>query len=226
VVDHQGNLIWNDTLVSLFAKDMIHFLPGCKIVYNALCSKQVDEVIQNEHGVPCMWKTGHSFIKAKVKEERAPFGGELSGHFFFVDNFYGHDDGAIGTLRLLAYLTRRNLSLKKAIDELPQYISSPEIKLGCPDVVKFQIVSDVIGKNMKKQFSHAKFTEIDGIRMDTADEMAIVRASQNGPYLTVKIEAKKKKQYDTLKKQIKDILLPIADIDWKSGVNTQALNEE
>ena len=129
IKDAEGNLIWNDTLVSLFTKDVLEFLPGAKIVYNTLCSKQVDDVVRGAGGVPVMWLTGHSFIKAKVREEHAPFGGELSGHFYFVDNFYGHDDGAIATLRLLAYLTRTGQSLTEAIDELPKYISSPEIKI-------------------------------------------------------------------------------------------------
>ncbi|MDO9028657.1 MAG: phosphomannomutase/phosphoglucomutase, partial [Candidatus Roizmanbacteria bacterium] len=89
VVDNEGNLIWNDTLVSIFSKDILDFAPHSKIIFNVLCSKQVDEVIKESNGQAIMWKTGHSFIKAKVREERAIFGGELSGHFFFVDNFYG-----------------------------------------------------------------------------------------------------------------------------------------
>ncbi|MCJ7826108.1 phosphomannomutase/phosphoglucomutase, partial [Patescibacteria group bacterium] len=133
VVDEKGGLLWNDVLVSIFAKDILDFLPGSKIVFNTLCSKQVDEVIKQAGGIPIIWKTGHSFIKAKVREERAPFGGELSGHFFFVDNFYGHDDGAMATMRILSYLSRTQKTLGQVIQELPQYVSSPEIKVGCPD---------------------------------------------------------------------------------------------
>ena len=223
VVDNEGGLLWNDTLVSLFTKDILSFLPGEKIVYNTLCSKQVDEIINQQGGIPIMWKTGHSFIKAKVREERAPFGGELSGHFFFCDNFYGHDDGAIASLRLLAYLTRVNKTLKQAIAELPQYISSPEIKVGCPDAIKFDIVSKKVGGEMKKLYPNAKYVEIDGVRMDTDQEMLIVRASQNGPYLTVKFEAKDQAGYDLLKKQVNDILHQFDVIDFKVGVNTQSL---
>jgi len=224
VVDSKGNLIWNDTLVSLFAKDVLNYAPGEKIVYNTLCSKQVDEVIRNEGGHPIMWKTGHSFIKAKVREERAIFGGELSGHFFFVDNFYGHDDGAIASLRLLAYLTRINQSLEEAVKSLPQYISSPEIKVGCPDNVKFEIVSRTIGGKMKKLYRSAKYVEIDGVRMDTKEEMMIVRASQNGPYLTIKFEAKTQEGYEKLKKQASEILHAIKEVDFESGVNVDSLD--
>ncbi|MEK7177645.1 MAG: phosphomannomutase/phosphoglucomutase, partial [Patescibacteria group bacterium] len=196
VVDQDGGLIWNDTLVSLFSKDILDFAPGSEIVYNVLCSKQVDEVIKQSKGIPLMWKTGHSFIKAKVREDGAIFGGELSGHFFFCDNFYGHDDGAIASLRLLAYLTRVNLSLKEAISKLPHYFSSPEIKVGCADNIKFQVVTDKIGGEIKKLYPTAKYVEIDGVRMDTEEEMMIVRASQNGPYLTIKFEGKTQEKYD------------------------------
>lgn len=223
VVDEAGMLIWNDVLVALFAQDVLGTLPGSKIVYNTLCSKVVDDVICTMGGIPVMWKTGHSFIKAKVREEHAPFGGELSGHIYFVDNFYGHDDGAIATLRLLAYLTRVGKTLREAVDELPKYISSPEIKVGCPDSVKFDLVSQKIGGDIKKLYPDARYTEIDGVRMDTTDEMLIVRASQNGPYLTVKFEAKMKEKYDLLRKQASEILHRYNEVDFSHGVNTDSL---
>ncbi len=223
IVDGTGRLIWNDVLVSIFSVDVLGSLPGANIVYNALCSKQVDEVIRLHGGTPIMWKTGHSFIKAKVRESRSPFGGELSGHFFFMDNFYGHDDGAIATLRLLAYLTKVNKTLAEVIDELPKYYSSPEIKVGCPDAIKFQIVSEKIGGEMKKLYPTASYVEIDGVRMDTEKEMLIVRASQNGPYLTVKFEGKTQEAYDILKKQVSTILHTVSEVDFSSGVNTAAL---
>src|SRR3989338_9191332 len=212
VVDEDSALIWNDILVALFAKDILEFLPGGKIIYNTLCSKIVGDVVRQAGGIPIMWITGHSFIKAKVRDEAAPFGGELSGHIYFVDNFYGHDDGAIATLRLLSYLTRIGKSLKQAVSELPKYVSSPEIKLGCPDAVKFKLVSQEIGAEIKKLYPLAKYVEIDGVRMDTKDEMLIVRASQNGPYLTVKFEGKTQSAYNKLKKQINDILHTFKEI--------------
>jgi len=224
IVDENGGLIWNDTLVSIFSKDILDKAKGEKIIYNTLCSKQVDEVIKLSGGTPIIWKTGHSFIKAKVREERAIFGGELSGHFFFVDNFYGHDDGAIASLRILAYLTRINKTLSQTIASLPQYKSSPEIKVGCPDNIKFQVVSEKIGGELKKLYKDAKYIEIDGVRMDTKNEMIIVRASQNGPYLTVKFEAKTQEMYDKLKSQVNSILHQFKEIDFKTGVNVDSLN--
>ncbi|QQG43884.1 MAG: phosphomannomutase/phosphoglucomutase [Candidatus Roizmanbacteria bacterium] len=224
VVDEKGNLIWNDTLISLYAKDILTNLPGSKIVFNTLCSKQVEEVVRGAGGIPIIWKTGHSFIKAKVREERAPFGGELSGHFYFVDNFYGHDDGAIASLRLLSFLTKENKSLSQAIAKLPVYYSSPEIKVGCADNIKFQLVNDKIGIDIKKMYPNASFVEIDGVRMDTDNEMLIVRASQNGPYLTVKFEGRDENGYNKLKNQVNEILHKYSEIDFKSGVNTKALD--
>lgn len=224
VVDEMGNTIWNDVLVSLFAKDILDFLSGAKIIFNTLCSKQVSDVVAQAGGEPIIWKTGHSFIKAKVAEEKAPFGGELSGHMYFVDNFYGHDDGAIASLRLLAYLTRVNKSLKQAVSELPHYFSSPEIKIGCGDDIKFDFVSQKIGAEIKALYPDAKYVEIDGVRMDTVSEMLIVRASQNGPYITVKFEGKTQEQYNKIKSQVSDILHKFSEVDFKSGVNIDSLN--
>jgi phosphomannomutase len=224
IVDSEGGLIWNDVLVSIFSKDILDYLPGAKIIYNALCSKQVTEVIETAGGKGILWRVGHSFIKAKAREEAAAFGGELSGHFFFLDNFYGHDDGAIASLRLLAYLTRVNKSLKEVVAELPHYFSSPEIKVGCADAIKFKFVSEKVGGELKKLYPAAKFNEIDGVRVDTDEEMIIFRASQNGPYLTVKFEAKTQEKYDVLKAQVNDILHKFEEVDFKSGVNVDSLN--
>lgn len=224
IVDGQGRLIWNDVLLALFAKDILEFLPGSPIVFNTLCSKVVVDTIKSAGGQPIIWITGHSFIKAKVKEVRAPFGGELSGHFFFMDNFYGHDDGAFASLRLLAYLQRTGKSLAQAIDELPHYVSSPEIKLGLPDNIKFQAIKDKITPDLKQLYPDAEYIDIDGIRMDTAETMTVIRASQNGPYITVKFEGKTQQQYDILKHQVASILQSHPEVDWSYGVNTDALS--
>lgn len=223
IVDEDGSMIWNDTLTAIFAMDILDFQPNAKIIFNTLCSKQTSDVIKAHGGEPIVWKTGHSFIKAKVKQERALFGGELSGHFFFMDNFYGHDDGAFSTLRLLSYLSRTGKSLKQVVAGMPHYVSSPEIKVGCPDEIKFEFVSNKIGGELKKLYPDAKYLEIDGVRMDTKDEMIIVRASQNGPYITIKFEAKTKPMYEKLRKQVSQILHKYDEVDFSYGVNVEAL---
>ena len=222
IVDAEGNLIWNDVLVAIFAKDILEYMPGAPIVFNTLCSKATSDVIMEFKGKPVMWLTGHSFIKAKVKEERAPFGGELSGHMFFMDSFYGHDDTAFATLRLLSYMKRKGKSLKELVSELPKYISSPEIKLGLADDLKLKLINDEISKDVKNLFPDATYVDIDGFRADTKDEMVIIRASQNGPYITIKFEGKTQEQYDDLKVKIKEILKKYNQIDWSVGVNTHA----
>lgn len=224
IVDGHGRLIWNDTLVSIFAKDLLEYMPGAKIVFNVLCSKQVRDVIEKEGGEPVLWMTGHSFIKAKIKEERALFGGELSGHMFFCDNFYGHDDEAFATLRLLAYLTRVGKSLAEVVDSLPRYESSPEIKVGCPDKIKFELISDKIAKDIKGAFPGADYVEIDGIRFDSENQMGVIRASQNGPYITVKYEARDREGFRKLRKVISEIMHKYKEIDFADGVNTDALD--
>ena len=224
VVDEDGQVLWMDSIVALFAQDVLDFMPGAPIIYNTLCSRQVTEAIEKAGGKPIMWLTGHSFIKAKVKEERSPFGGELSGHIFFMDNFFGHDDGAYASLRLLAYLERTKQKLSEAVAKLSHYKSSPEIKLGLADNIKFKFIDTKITVEFKKQWPKAKYTDIDGIRADLDDMMAIVRASQNGPYITVKFEAKTEEKYEEVKKILKKMLSNHKEIDWSKGVNTNGLD--
>lgn len=224
VVDGEGKVLWMDSIVALFAQDVLDFIPGAPIVYNTLCSRQVTEAIEKAGGTPVVWMTGHSFIKAKIKEVRSPFGGELSGHIFFMDNFYGHDDGAYASLRLLQYLERTNQSLSEATAKLSHYVSSPEIKFGLADDIKFQFIDTKIREEFQQRWPDAKYIDIDGIRMDTQEEMAIVRASQNGPYITVKFEGKTQEQYDAMKRTLKEILSKYSEIDWSQGVNTHALD--
>ncbi len=224
VVDENGQVLWMDSIVALFSKDVLDYIPGAPIVYNTLCSRQVTEAIEAAGGEPVMWTTGHSFIKAKIKEIHSPFGGELSGHIFFMDNFYGHDDGAYASLRLLAYLERKNEKLSEAVAQLAKYVSSPEIKFGLADDIKFEFIRTTIQAEFRKRWPDAKYIDIDGIRMDLSDRMAIIRASQNGPYITVKFEAKTQEGYDELKQTLKELLKTHPEVDWSQGVNIHALD--
>lgn len=226
VVDGKGNMIWNDVLVALFATDILRRAPGAKIVYNALCSKLTDEIIRKYKGEPVMWMTGHSFIKERTKRERALFGGELSGHFFFCDNFYGHDDACFATLRLLEYLSNENKSLAEVYEALPRYISSPEVKVGCPDDKKVELIDKVIVKEFEKKFGKENIISIDGARADFADGMMIIRYSHNGPYITIKYEAKDIKTYNQRRQWLYDLLKSHPEVDWSFGVNVPALAEE
>lgn len=226
IVDDKGNIIWNDVLVALFAIDVLADHPGAKIMYNTLCTKATEETILKYGGEPFMWRTGHSFLKKKNQEIKAAFIGELSGHFFFSADFYNHDDGLYSTLRLLRYLDRTNKSLSRAIQALPKYISSPEIKIGCADDKKVGLMKK-IGEVLRKDFPQAEVIDDeragDGVRLDMTDSMFVIRYSQNGPYITIKFEAKKQNKYDELKNYLNNLLRSYPEIDWSYGVNVESL---
>src|SRR3989339_534537 len=226
VVDHTGNVHWMDIMVALFAKDVLEYLPGSQIIYNNLCSKVVPQTIESNGGIPLMWKTGHSFIKEKIKETRSPLGGELSGHFFFMDNFFGHDDAAYASLRLLSYLERKGTSLNEEVSQLlPQYISSPEIKLGCPDDVKFSLINGPVKDELSNFFPKASVNTLDGIRLDGVDFTVVIRASQNAPYITVRFESMTKEEYQEIKRELYILLKKHSQIDWAVGVNQEVLSD-
>ncbi|MEW6407575.1 MAG: phosphomannomutase/phosphoglucomutase [Patescibacteria group bacterium] len=222
IVDEKGGIIWNDVLLALFASDVLDHHSGAKIMYNTLCSKVVEDTILQKGGKPFMWRTGHSFLKKKNQEVKAAFIGELSGHFFFSADFYNHDDGCYSTLRLLDYLSRTNQKLSEAINALPKYISSPEIKLFCADDKKVVLI-EKISPILKKDFPQAQVIDDeragDGVRLDMKDAMFVIRYSQNGPYLTIKFEAKTQEKYEDLKKYIRELLHKFEEIDWNSKIN-------
>ncbi|MDD4900651.1 MAG: phosphomannomutase/phosphoglucomutase [Patescibacteria group bacterium] len=219
-VDERGRILWNDVLVAIFSQEILERFPGSKIIYNTLCSQVVKKVVEKNGGAPIMWRTGHSFIKRKIAEEGAAFGGELSGHFFFNDNAYGHDDGSYAALRVLEYLSDKNTTLSRLYETFPKYISSPEIKIGCPDETKVAVVKD-LSKKFKNDFPDAQITDDtiipgdDGVRADFADGMIIFRYSQNGPYLTIKFEATDQKTYEARKKYVRDMLKSYPEMIWQ-----------
>ena len=231
VVDAKGHVLWNDVLVAIFAKEILERFPNSKIVFNTLCSQVVREVIKRSGGIPVMWRTGHSFIKSKIAKEKAAFGGELSGHFFFADNAYGHDDGCYAVLRLLEYLSDKNTTLEQLYESFPKYISSPEIKIGCPDEVKAEVVKNLAIK-FKKDYPKAEITDDtvipgdDGVRADLPDGMMVFRYSQNGPYITIKFEAQDQATYDQRKKYVTTTLKAYPQMIWKDelAVNLSSLD--
>ena len=172
-----------------------------------------------------MWRTGHSFIKAKAQEEKALFAGELSGHFYFLDKFYPHDDGCYSTLEVLNYLSRTKKSLSQTLATFPRYISSPEIKIFCADDKKVALMRK-ISPILKKDFPEAEVIDDeragDGVRLNLRDAMFIIRYSQNGPYLTIKFEAKTEDKYIFLKNYIKKILHNYEEVEWSSKTNVNA----
>jgi phosphomannomutase/phosphoglucomutase len=228
VVDNSGTIIWNDVLVALFAIDVLNDHPAATIMYNTLCSKVVPETIERFGGTPFMWRTGHSFLKKKNQEVKAAFIGELSGHFFFSADFYNHDDGLYSTLRLLQGIERAGYPLSEILAELPQYVSSPEIKVYCADTEKRGVV-DRLAPLLQTAYPTAEVINDeragDGIRLELPDAMFVVRYSQNGPYLTIKFEARDQAGYDALRDFIAKTLHGFKEIDWESPIsaNVEAL---
>lgn len=230
IIDEKGGIIWNDVLVAIFASDVLRGHPGDKIMYNTLCSKVVEDTIKEKGGVPFMWRTGHSFLKKKNQEVGAAFIGELSGHFFFSADFYNHDDGVYSTFRLLNYLSETNQTLSEAVAKLPKYISSPEIKLGCGDTVKAALI-EKMSLVLENDYPEAEVISDqragDGVRLNLSDSMFVVRYSQNGPYLTIKFEAKTQEKYDQLKAYLSKFLHSYPEVDFTNKtittVNAEAL---
>ena len=228
IVDEKGGIIWNDVLVAIFATDVLADHPGATIMFNTLCSKVVPETIIANGGTPFMWRTGHSFLKKKNQEVGAAFIGELSGHFFFSKDFYNHDDGLYSSLRLLRFLSRSDKPLSDIVAALPRYISSPEIKVFCPDDQKVTLVGE-IAPILREDYPDAEVIDDeragDGLRLETTDSMFVVRYSQNGPYLTVKFESRTQEGYEELKKYIRELLHRFPEIDWhaKIAANVEAL---
>lgn len=190
VVDETGSPIYGDRLLGLFAREVLSRHPGAKIVFEVKCSQALFEYIRKLGGVPVMWKTGHSLIKAKMREESAPLAGEMSGHMFFADDYYGYDDALFAALRLLRLLASSKKRLSELAAEMPYYFATPEIRVRVsspdPEERKFSIV-----EALKNRFrARYQTVEIDGVRVVFPDGWGLVRASNTQPILVLRFEGK------------------------------------
>jgi phosphomannomutase/phosphoglucomutase len=186
VVTNAGNIVWPDKLLMLFARDIVGRNPGADVVYDVKCSRHLNAIISEYGGRPIMWQTGHSHIKAKLKETGALLGGEFSGHICFAERWYGFDDALYSAARLLEILGAEATSAQEIFDSFPQSLATPEIKLDVTEDTKFDII-----ERLKDQadFGEGTVTTIDGIRVDYADGWGLVRASNTSPSLTLRFEA-------------------------------------
>jgi len=209
-VDGQGRILWGDQLLAIFARDVLAEVPGAPIVFDVKCSQGLEEDIVAHGGKPVMWKTGHSIMKAKMKEMGAPLAGELSGHIFFTHGYYGFDDAIYGSLKLLEIVTRSGKTLAELRDSIPYYQSTPEIRLDTTDEEKFAIVERV-RDHYRKQFP---VIDIDGARVQFPDGWALVRASNTQPVLVVRFEAKTKERLESIQNEVYGVL-------EKEGVSAQ-----
>ncbi len=201
VVDEKGNLLAGDRLLLVYARQVLKFQKGAAIVGDVKCSPLIYQDIAQRGGRPILWKTGHSLIKAKMKEERAALGGELSGHMFFADRWYGFDDAIYAACRIVEILDEEKRPLSALTADLPPMVSTPEIRVECADDrQKFEIVRQVVA-DLKKDY---KVIDLDGARVEFEDGWGLIRASNTQPVLVTRFEARTEKRLAQIRSLIEE----------------------
>lgn len=209
VVDEKGNIVYGDKLTLIFAREVLQRKPGSTIIFDVKCSQALEEVITADGGHPLMWKTGHSLAKIKMQETGAPMGGEMSGHIFFSDNFWGYDDAIYCAVRLLALLSRDKRPLSHYLEGIPDYPSTPEIRAECAsDEEKFRIAKEA-ADYFKKNY---EVIDVDGVRIKFGDGWGLVRASNTQPVIVLRFEAHTEARLQEIKKLVVSKLQEIGSI--------------
>lgn len=202
VIDDKGAIIWGDQLMIIFSRDVLSKHPGAAIISEVKASKVLYDEIKKLGGRPIMWKTGHSFIKKKIKEENALLAGEMSGHIFFADRFYGFDDGIYSSARLLEIMSQKTAPLSSFLSDLPKTYTTPEIRVYTSEEVKFQIVEEV----KKELAARYPIVDIDGVRATFPKGWALVRASNTQAVLVLRFEGETEKDVDLIRQEVEEIL--------------------
>jgi len=185
VVDEHGDIIWGDMLVLIYARDVLSRKPGSRIIGDVKCSNRLFDGIGDVGGNPLMWKTGHSLIKDKMRKEEAALAGEMSGHIFFADKFFGYDDALYAALRLLEIISKTGKSISSLLEGVPPAISTPEIRVDVPEEEKFKLV-EMVERELRKDH---KVVDTDGVRIEFPDGWGLIRASNTQPSLVLRFEA-------------------------------------
>ena len=187
VVDADGGIIWGDYLLILYARDVLARTgKGQPIIFDVKCSQALADAVTEAGGTPVMWKTGHSLIKGKMKELGAPIAGEMSGHMFFAESFYGHDDALYGAARLMRIVSESGRSIGALLADVPRFVSTPEIRIDCADEQKFAIVDDAVRHFARDH----EVVAVDGARVLFGDGWGLIRASNTQPALVARFEAR------------------------------------
>jgi len=203
VVDRTGEIVWGDRLLALFARGILEKTPGAAVIADVKCSQTLFDDVARHGGRPVMWKTGHSLIKTKMKEEHAAVAGEMSGHFFFADRYYGYDDAIYSALRLLEIVSRDGKSVLELLSDMPRTVYTPELRVDCPDVLKFAVVERV----KKELESRGEVNPLDGARVTYADgAWALVRASNTGPILVLRFEAADERRLSEIRADVERVV--------------------
>jgi phosphomannomutase/phosphoglucomutase len=185
-VDHLGNIIWGDQLMILFSREVLRSHPGATIVSEVKCSQNLYDTIAKHGGRGIMWRAGHSLLKSKMKEEKALLGGEMSGHIFFADRYFGYDDAIYASCRLLEILSQSQKTIPELLSDVPKTFTTPEIRINCPDDRKFPLVERV-RESFRKEYP---IVDVDGVRVLFPDGWGLVRASNTQPVLVLRFEAR------------------------------------
>lgn len=205
VVDGQGRILWGDQLLALLSRDVLAEHPGATIIADVKASRVFFDEVARLGGQPLMYKTGHSLIKSKMAETKSPLAGEMSGHIFFADKYYGFDDALYAAVRFLDAVAKSGQSVAELRDSLPQMVNTPEVRFDCDDTRKFQVVDEVVAA-LRAQ--GVDFSDIDGARVSTPDGWWLLRASNTQPVLVVRCEASDQAGLDRLKAAVTAALAP------------------
>lgn len=214
VVDDKGTVIWGDQMMAIFWREILQKHPGAPAIIEVKCSQALVDEVNRLGGKPVFYRTGHSLIKAKMKELHAPFTGEMSGHMFFADEYFGYDDAFYATGRLLRLLSESHRPLSAMVDELPRYYSTAETRVPCPDEVKFGVV-----KKLQDFFRDKhEVIDVDGVRVLFGDGWGLVRASNTQPVLVARCEAKTPERLDEITATMKEAMAmypQVSPFDWE-----------
>jgi len=202
IVDRHGTIIWGDYLLIIYARDVLartgKAKPGQPIIFDVKCSQALPKAIEGAGGTPVMWKTGHSLIKEKMKELHAPLAGEMSGHMFFSEGFYGHDDALYGAARLLRIVADSGKGVDELLADIPRYVSTPEIRIDCPDDRKFAVVAAAVAHFKARH----DVIEVDGARVLYGDGWGLIRASNTQPIIVARFEALTQQRLDEIRADV------------------------
>ena len=202
VIGSDGSILWGDQLLIIYGLDILKRKPQAKLVFDVKCTLALEEEIKKSGGIPVMWKTGHSLIKAKIMEEKADLGGELSGHIYFADEYFGFDDAFYACLRLLRIMDQSGKNPEQLLEGRKRYYSSPEIRIDVGEEKKYQIVENL------RNFYREKFnvSEIDGVKVYFPDGWALARVSNTQPAIVLRFEGMTEQSLEAIKKQFMEKL--------------------
>jgi phosphomannomutase len=202
-VDDEGNILAGDQLLVILARDVLRAHPGATIIADVKASQVLFDEVQEAGGTPLMWRTGHSLIKAKMAEIGSPLAGEMSGHVFFSDKWYGFDDALYAAVRLLGITARLGGKLSAVRNALPHVVNTPELRFDCDDLRKFDVIKEVAAR---LKDANAQVSDIDGVRVTTPDGWWLLRASNTQAVLVARAEAKTEEGLESLKQALAEQL--------------------